>query len=118
MFKPGAGINLKRMSSLKLTVILLFLLTITECEKDTNLSGMTANARITGFVAEKCFCCWGWVIEIDSKIIKSENIPGLSLEEDISFPINVRISLGEQTQTCDEYSKPAYYEVLQCTVVK
>ena len=79
---------------------------------------MTTNAKIVNFVTEKCYCCWGWVIEVGSTTIKADSIPGLSPSENLVFPFNARITIGTHTRDCSAFSKPAYYEIKQCTLIK
>jgi len=96
--------------------LLALLLIISTCEKD--LTNTTANAIVVDFVTEKCYCCWGWVIEVDSQTIKADSLPGLSPTENIVFPFDVRIKIGDQSRDCSELSKPDYYEIKECTLIK
>jgi hypothetical protein len=108
------------MRHFKIGMLLFALFIMTDCEKKANsinLDNLTGDAKIVGFVTEKCSCCWGWVIEIGSNTIKADSIPGLSPSESINFPINVTISIGNQTRDCSELSKSAYYEIKQCTLI-
>jgi hypothetical protein len=106
------------MRPLKLAMLFLFLIAITNCERNEDLSNMTTDAKVVDFVTEKCYCCWGWVIEVGSNTIKADSIPGLSPSENLVFPFNVRISIGNHTRDCSEFSKPTYYEIKQCTLIK
>jgi hypothetical protein len=106
------------MRPLKLTMLLLFLIAITNCERNEDLTNTTTDAKIINFVTEKCYCCWGWVIEVGSNTIKADSIPGLSPLENMVFPFNAKITIGNKTRDCSEFSKPAYYEIKKCTLVK
>jgi hypothetical protein len=106
------------MKSLKLIGIILFLFLITGCKKKDEFENLTTNAQITGFVPEKCYCCWGWVIKISSDTIKTEFIPNLEYQlENIVFPINARIKIGSKTIDCAE-NKFDYYEILEFNTIE
>jgi hypothetical protein len=111
------------MRHLKLAALLFFLVSLTNCEKKVDLVNLTADANIVGFVTEKCGCCWGWVIEVGSKTIKADYIPGLDSLENVVFPIQARITIGDKTCDCSGFitgteSRPDYYEIKQCTLIK
>jgi hypothetical protein len=84
------------MRHLKLIALFFFLVLFTDCEKKVDLVNLTTDAYVVGFVTEKCYCCWGWVIEVGSKTIKADSIPGLSPSENVVFPFNARITMNLQ----------------------
>ena len=111
------------MKKLLLVFIIGSLLSLSGCEKSTNIDNTTSNAKITGFVFEKCMCCWGWVITVNSHTIKADSIPGLSPYSNMIFPINAKITIGDKTRSCSEYgsdnnSFPDYYQIKSITIIK
>lgn len=105
------------MKYLKPLTLIILLAIITNCEKE-NLVNTSTNAKVVDFVTEKCYCCWGWVIEIGSQTIKADSLPGISSLENIVFPFDVNISIGNQTRDCSGLSKSDYYEIRECTRMK
>jgi hypothetical protein len=108
---------------LKLIVLLILILSITNCEKKDELVDRTTDAQVVGFVMEKCYCCWGWVIKIGADTIKTEQIPNLNPSENIVFPINAKITIGSKTIDCsdriiDMTKMPDYYEIKEFTLIK
>ena len=104
-------------------MLLLAMLLISNCEKSKDLENLTTNAKITGFVTEICECCWGWVISVDSRIIKADSLPGFSLSDTLVFPINARITIGTKSRDCsgfkpDNNTLPDYYEIKSFALVK
>jgi hypothetical protein len=112
------------MRRIKFGALLFLLFLITNCEKKDDLVNMTMNARVVGFVMEKCYCCWGWIIDIDrSFAIKTDFLPGLSPSENYYFPINARITIGNKIRDCSAYKvdmdpRPDYYEIKEFTIIK
>ena len=93
-----------------LTVITIFILSITGCEKSESFENSTFNAEIIGFVSEKCFCCWGWQISIGDQAIKADLLPDVLLVGYIfDTPLPVIIETGEKKIICS--GKPDYYEI-------
>jgi len=105
------------MARLKLLVLVLFIFSFTNCEKKEVKDTPTKDVQVVGFVTDKCFCCWGWVIKIGSDTIKSESIPGLSIADNQPFPINAAISIGSKTIECGA-DKFDYYEITSFTRTK
>lgn len=110
------------MKYLKFIVLLSVIFALTNCEKQTELVNQTTNAQILGFVSEKCYCCWGWVIKVGKETIKAEQIPNLDLTENNVFPIKVRITIGQKTINCSDRTidmtpMPDYYEIKECTLI-
>jgi len=106
------------MRLIKLIIIISFLFAAISCEKQDPIENTIQDAKIVDFVAEKCYCCWGWVIEVDKTTIKSENIPGLDLPSGLDAinnlklsPLTGKIKIGEKEIDCGE--RPDYYEILQ-----
>lgn len=112
------------MRDLKLIVLLIVVFLFANCEKKDELVNKTTDVQIVGFVAEKCYCCWGWIINIGNKAIKTENIPNLNYSPDTTvFPINARITIGSKTIDCSELKLdmtqlPDYYEIKEFTLLK
>jgi len=94
-----------------------FGLWLSNCKKKAELANKTTDAQIIGFVTEKCFCCWGWVIKVGADTIKTEQIPTLTPTENIVFPINARITIGERTIDCSGRIAD-YYEIKEFTELK
>jgi hypothetical protein len=111
------------MRYLKFIVILIVIFSLTNCEKQKELVNKTTDAQIVGFVTEKCYCCWGWVIKVGTETIKAEQIPNLNPSENLVFPIKARITIGSKTIDCsnrtiDMTKLPDYYEIKECTLIK
>ena len=110
------------MVHLKLIVLLILLFSITNCEKKDEFVDRITDAQVVGFVMEKCYCCWGWVIKIGAETIKTEQIPNLNPSESIVFPINAKITIGSKTIDCsnrtiDMTKMPDYYEIKEFTLM-
>ncbi len=103
-----------KMNPFRLVIVLIILLSFTNCEKKDELANKTTDAQVIGFVTEKCFCCWGWVIKVGTDTIKAEQIPTLNLSEGTVFPINARITIGSKTIDCSE-EMADYYEIKEFT---
>jgi hypothetical protein len=98
------------------------------CEKDSSptTSFQQANAEIIAFRAEKCGCCWGWVIRImDADTIKADSLPNAEvIGYDIVTPILVYIELAEMKQDCSALSladpiiRKSYYRIKKLEVIQ
>jgi hypothetical protein len=111
------------MKQLKIGVLLISLFLISNCDKTTDFENFTTDAKIFGFVSEKCNCCWGWIIGVGSGTIKTDSLPGLSPSENMVFPINARITIGAKSRDCSEYkldmtSLPDYYQIKTFSLIK
>jgi hypothetical protein len=111
------------MRYLKFIVLFIVVFSLTNCEKQTELVNKTTDARIVGFVTEKCYCCWGWVIKVGTETIKAEHIPDLTPSENTVFPIEARITIGQKTIDCSDRTIartgfPDYYEIKECTLIR
>ena len=105
------------MKPLKL-IGLLLLLTFNGCETNGELENLTTDAQIIGFISEKCYCCWGWVIQVGSETIKTDYIPDLDYPiTGRDFPIEVNISIGDKKINCPE-SMYDYYEILHIKLLE
>ena len=102
---------------LSLAIVLIILFLLTGCEKKDELVNKTTDAQVIGFVTEKCFCCWGWVIKVGSETIKTEHIPTLTFSESTEFPIDARITIGSRTIDCSG-EMADYYEIIEFTEFK
>jgi hypothetical protein len=95
----------------------LFLILAAGCEKNKTFENSDYNAEITGFTADKCFCCWGWEIKIGDLTIKTDSLPDVSLiGYSISTPIPVRIETGKKKISCS--GNPDYYEIKSLKLAK
>jgi hypothetical protein len=102
----------------KLIVLLIIASLFINCEKKDEFVNRTTNAQVVGFVTEKCYCCWGWVIKIGTNTIKTENIPNLNYSPDSTvFPIMARITIGSKTIDCSE-KMADYYEIKEIILIK
>src|SRR4030065_1067519 len=111
------------MRYLKFIVLLIVIFSLTNSEKQTELVNKTTDAQIVGFVTEKCYCCWGWVIKVGTETIKAEQIPNLNPSENLVFPIKARITIGSKTIDCsnrtiDMTKLPDYYEIKEFILKK
>lgn len=111
------------MKPLRIATLILSIIFVSNCEMTQDLENLTTDAKILGFVNEKCTCCWGWVISVDSRTIKTDSLPGLSPSENLVFPINARITIGIKSRDCSEYkldmpTLPDYYQIKTFTVIK
>ena len=106
-----------KMTLFSLALVLIILFSVTGCEKKDELVNKTTDAQVIGFVTEKCFCCWGWVIKVGADTIKTEQIPTLTPTENIVFPINARITIGERAIDCSGRMAD-YYEIKEFTEIK
>lgn len=111
------------MKYLKFISLLGVIFALTNCEEQTDLVNKTTEAQIVGFVTEKCYCCWGWVIKVGTETIKAEQIPNLNHSENTVFPIKVRITIGQKTTDCSNRTigmtqMPDYYEIKKCTFIE
>lgn len=104
------------MTHLKLTIILIFLLSLTNCEKKNEIVNSTNDAQIVAFHFEKLYCYWGWDIKIGSETIKADSIPNLKPWADTIFPINGKITIGSKTRVCGKAID--YYEIKEFTLIK
>jgi hypothetical protein len=103
------------MKHLQLIGFLILLFTITNCDKEDELANRTVDSQITGFVTEKCYCCWGWIIKIGDETIKTDSIPNLSPTQNVVFPINATITIGSKIRDCSE-NLFDYYEIKEITL--
>ena len=95
----------------KFLTIIFIVASILGCEKENDLANITANAQIIDFVPEKCYCCWGWVIKINSDTIKADELPNSELiGHKITTPVNVKIKTGNKVIDCP-YNLYDYYEI-------
>lgn len=106
-----------KMNLLSLALVIIILFSLTTCEKEDELANKTTDAQVIGFVTEKCFCCWGWVIKVGTDTIKTEQIPTLSLSESTVFPISGRITIGSRTIDCTG-EMADYYEIKEFAKMK
>jgi len=102
-----------------LTIIFAFSFFASDCEKSSekinSFENSTFDAEITGFVSEKCFCCWGWQIKIGDQFIKADLLPDISLiGYEIKSPVPVIIETGAMKIKCTGMAD--YYEIKSLTL--
>jgi len=90
-----------------LAFILIFLMA--SCQDENEL----IEAKVVGFNANKCMCCWGWTIEFNGTVIQTESgIIGEVVGYEITEPIRVYIELGEKDEDCPlTEGGREYYEI-------
>ena len=113
-----------RSQILLISVILAF---ASSCEKESSptTSIRKANAEIIAFRAEKCGCCWGWVIRImDVDTIKADSLPNADeIGYNIVTPIPVYIELAGMKQDCSAFSlsdpiiRKSYYRIKKLELI-
>ena len=85
------------------------------CKKDESIikEEVFRVAEVIAFHPEKCGCCWGWEIrmETDTIMTESANVGELTGIE-IANPIPVRLELGAKQQ-CSKY-----YDILKIVRVE
>ena len=112
------------MKFFKLLALIILIFIITNCEKKDDFVNKTIEAQVINFIPEKCYCCWGWIIDINKPFaIKADSIPNLSPSDTIVYPIKARITIGNKIRDCTEYKidmtpLPDYYEIKQFTLIK
>jgi len=98
-----------------LIMIIAFSFLARGCEKIESFENSTFDAEITGFVSEKCYCCWGWQIKIGDQFIKADLLPDVALiGYEITSPVPVVIETGARKINCN--SNPDYYEIKSLTL--
>jgi hypothetical protein len=112
----------------QMLLILVFLAFGPSCEKGSlSPTGIIkANAEIIAFRAEKCGCCWGWVIRtIDGDTIKADSLPNENvIGYNIVNPIPVYIELAGMKQDCSAFSladpiiRKSYYRIKKLEVIQ
>ena len=76
------------------------------CNKSAVQEGPYSTGIITGMDESKCYCCWGWIIEINNVSYKFDKIPsGSSFDlNSITYPSTVKIKWrSSQTRNCSEF---------------
>jgi hypothetical protein len=104
-------------------IVFLCLFCLSNCDKVTVTENNKHSVQITGFIADKCVCCWGWVIKLEDRVIKADSIPGLDPGMNLTFPAKAVIEVGNRTRSCEGYGYgdsvlPDYYEIKSCTLLK
>jgi hypothetical protein len=85
------------LSNLFKTLAFILIMQMTSCSDENELT----EARVVGFSANKCMCCWGWTIAIGSDTIRTESdIVGGKVGYDIDEPVPVIIRLGKKSEDC------------------
>ncbi len=100
---------------------------LSSCNKETSSPGnaMKANAEIIDFRADKCGCCWGWVIRMGGDTIKVDSLPDIdAIGYNISSPIPVYVELGNIKEDCssmpagDQVRAKNYYVLKKLEIVR
>ena len=80
----------------------------------TQFESQKKSGEIIYFDANKCVCCWGWVIKIGNDTIKTRHLPNQEIKPVfINTPIKVNIELGSKMTSCKNY-----YYVKYCELIK
>ena len=80
----------------------------------TQYESQKKSGEIIYFEANKCVCCWGWVIKIGNDTIKTRHLPNPEIKPGIiNTPIKVIIELGSKMTSCKNY-----YYVKYCELIK
>jgi len=89
---------------------MLFLLIIAAfflgCSKGSKKNEDFSTGIIKGRDLTKCYCCWGWIIEINNTKYRFDKIPsGSSFDlTAVSYPASVKIKWSpSQTRHCSEF---------------
>jgi hypothetical protein len=81
------------------TCLCLFL----SCNKPaTGVTDFEGTGVITGMDVSKCYCCWGWIININGKDYKFDRVPansGFDLYT-LTFPATVKVKWRDDTKGC------------------
>ena len=90
----------------KLFPVFIAAVILLSCQKSKQDDGEYARGVITGRDLTKCYCCWGWIIEINNTAYKFDKIPsGSSFDlTQIIYPSTVKIKWRpSQTRQCSEF---------------
>jgi hypothetical protein len=90
----------------KLLFLLILAIFILGCNKSKNELDSYSTGVITGRDLTKCYCCWGWIIDINNTRYKFDKIPsGSSFDlTAITYPATVKIKWrNSQTRNCSEF---------------
>ena len=90
----------------KLMFALIATTFLSGCAKKNNEGEKYSTGVITGRDLTKCYCCWGWIIDINNTNYKFDKIPsGSSFDlTAITYPATVKIKWrNSQTRHCSEF---------------
>jgi hypothetical protein len=90
-----------------IVLLLISLAFVASCKKDSSptMEILKANAEIIAFRADKCGCCWGWVIRMGTDTIKVDSFPNPdAIGYNIVTPIPIYIELAGMKQDCSSMS--------------
>jgi hypothetical protein len=94
----------------KLLFVFIASVFILACSKNSSQKNTEdekySSGVITGRDLTKCYCCWGWIIEIDNTTYKFDNIPPATTFDlaTITYPATVKIKWRpSQTRLCSEF---------------
>jgi hypothetical protein len=76
------------------------------CNKKNAGDTMDSTGIITGRDLTKCYCCWGWIIEINNKTYMFDKIPAASPVDltTITYPTSVRLKWRpSQERHCSQF---------------
>ncbi len=103
-------------------VVMLFASCSKQSSSPTNT--IKANAEIIAFRADKCGCCWGWIIRMGEDTIKVDSLPDAeAVGYNISAPIPVYLELGNIKQDCssivavDPVIAKSYYSIKRLEII-
>lgn len=74
------------------------------CKKNQSDNAKESTAVITGRDLTKCYCCWGWIINIDNVNYRFDKIPSFpSFDlENISYPATVKVKWQPAAGDCSD----------------
>ena len=111
----------------RLILFVIFIALNSSCNKQSSspTNTLRANAEIIAFRADKCGCCWGWVIRMGSDTIKVDSLPDIgAIGYNISAPVPVYIELGNIKQDCSSMSAAdpvvakSYYAIKKLEIIR
>ncbi|GEM_PF-5238005 len=108
-------------SFIKLIVVfnLLIISLLFGCSKsDSGGNNIPKEGQIIGYSSDKCVCCQGWIIQIESSTIKVLNLPEESRINELvktkGYPIPIKFKYEEESGDCsNQYKRVTMVEVLE-----
>ncbi|MCT4637800.1 MAG: hypothetical protein N4A72_08830 [Bacteroidales bacterium] len=116
----GQNLRFNKHSFLKLIVVFnLLIISLIGCSKsDSESNNVLKEGQIIGYSSDKCACCQGWIIQIESITIKVLNLPEESRINELvktkGYPIPIKLKYGEESGDCsNQYKRVTMVEVLE-----
>jgi hypothetical protein len=89
-----------------LIVLIIATVSFESCNKNSTSDTKDSTGIITGRDITKCYCCWGWFIEINNTTYMFDKIPSNSPVDltTITYPTTVKITWRpSQTRHCSQF---------------